>query len=169
MSRKIAIDSKFHPDGRSIIGQSGRPAIEQSDEEVMNAECARLFTEAAGAFGTGKEVAFALKVDASFVTHLRDGSKGVALRHVLPLLRKRDSALAFINALCDIAGVAHAKPKRSVTKRDAERQLTLELRRLAPVFELLRRNAAETLGTDEDGIDDALDEVTSERSFGGQR
>jgi hypothetical protein len=159
------IDSKLPQDTWSTTGQLKCLPVDQADEDSTNDECARLFSVAAGTYGTGKEVAFALRVDPSFVTHLRAGSKGVALRHVLPLLRKKESALAFINSLCDIAGVAHAKPKRTVTKRDAERQLTLELRRLAPVFELLRREAASKLGTDENGIDEALDEVTAEHRF----
>lgn len=168
MSRKLAIDPDFSQTGGSNKGPIGGPSDARDDKAEL---AARVFKQACGAFGNGKEVAFALGLDQSFVNRLSCAEKRIALADCLPLLHKKDSALAFINALCDIAGLAHAKAKRTVTKRDAERQLTLELRRLAPVFELLRRNAAQALETDEEGIDDALDEVTAERSFtgGGQR
>lgn len=162
MPRNIAIDSKFSPDAGSNQGPNDGPG----DSREKRAEiAARIFKQSCGAFGNGKEVAFLLGIDQSFVVKLATAEKRIALADCLPLLTKKESALAFINALCDIAGVAHAKPRREVTKRDAERQLTLELRRLAPVFELLRKEAAAKLGTDEEGIDEALDEMTGEVRF----
>lgn len=163
MSRRIAIDPKFSPEPRSNQGQIDGPVVDRDENADIAAD---VFKQACGAFGSGKEVAFALKLDQAFVCRLAAAEKRVALADCLPLLRKKESALAFINALCDIAGVAHAKPKRTITKRESERQLVLQLRRLAGVYELVRKEAAAQLGTHEDEIDESLDDVTQEHYVG---
>lgn len=161
MRKSSPIDSKVQHEGRSRRGQDDGRTLDQADHDSTNDECARLFTIAAGNFGSGKEVAFALRVDPSFVTHLRDGSKSVGLRHVLPLIAAQgEKALPIINALCDLAGVAHARPRRKVTKRESERQLLLQLRRLTGVYELVRKEAAAQLGTQEQEIDESLDDTS---------
>lgn len=168
MPRKIATDSKFAESDEGTQGVDVRPVLPPSLQDDDESQAIRIYDGGVAATGT-KADALAHDLGMTFqkLSDYRNGNRTIAMHRLIRLIRKdQNAALYIIAQLCELAGLAAPKKKRTVTKRDAERQLTMELRRLAPVFELLRRNAAESLGTDEEGIDDALDEITSERRFG---
>lgn len=171
MPRNIAIDSKFAEMPEGSEGVNVQPVLPASLRDDDQSQAIRIYDGAIASTDTKAEaLASDLGITFQKLSDYRTGKRPVTFYRVIRFIRKNpDAAMFIIGELCELAGLAPPKKKRTVTKRDAERQLTLELRRLAPVFELLRRNAAESLGTDEEGIDDALDEVTAERSFGGQK
>jgi hypothetical protein len=167
MPRKIAIDSKFAEPDEGSEGVDVRPALPPSLQDDDESQAIRIYDGGVTATGT-KADALAVDLEMTFqkLSDYRNGKRTIALHRLVRLIRKDETAALYvIGELCAMAGLAAPRKKRSVTRRDAERQLTMELRRLSPVFELLRRSAAESLGTDEDGIDDALDEVTGEVRF----
>jgi len=167
MRKSPLIDSKFADADGGSEGVELRPVLPPSLQDDDEAQAIRIFDRGIAATGVKADaVAAELGIAFQKLSDYRTGKRTIAAHRFIRLIRKNeDAALAIIGELCAIAGLAPPKKKRSVTKRDAERQLTLELRRLAPVFELLRKEAAAKLGTDEEGIDDALEEVTGERVF----
>lgn len=167
MRKNIAIDSKFAESDKGTEGVVVTPVVPRSLTDDDESQAIRIYDGGVSATGI-KADALAPHLGMPFqkLSDYRNGNRTIAMHRLVRLIRKDEKAALYVlGQLCELAGLAAPKKKRTVTKRDAERQLTLELRRLAPVFELLRKNAAQALETDEEGIDDALDEVTQERAF----
>jgi hypothetical protein len=160
------MNTKLRPEHRSTEGKFAEPGNNTSSvEEHDNALITQWFSDAAKAYGSGKEVAFALGCDPSFVTALKGGAKSVAGRYLVAMLRKPESAAVLLNAMCRFAGFASPKAPRKVSKQDAQRQLSLEVRAMGSVYEIARARAAAKLGTEESDLDAALDEVTGVHDF----
>jgi hypothetical protein len=93
---------------------------------------------------------------------MRCGKKPVALRHLVAVMKADpQSAMAGVAALCAELGLAPPRPKRTVTKREVETTIARRVRRCVDLYEMVRRHAALELGTDEEQVDRALDDVDS--------
>jgi len=164
------MNTKLRPEPRSTEGKFTEPSNNASSvDEHDNDLITQWFSDSAKAYGSGKEVAFALSCDPSFVTALKSGAKSVAGRYLVAMLRKPESAAVLLNAMCRFAGFAPPKAPRRVSKQEAHRQLAFEVRAMGSVYEIARARAAAKLGTDESDLDAALDEVTGVRDFGGSQ
>lgn len=168
---------ELRPTPRSNLGKNDLPresttSLQDHDNELIT----KWFAESAGAFGSGKEVAFALKVDQSFVSLLKGGAKAVAGRYLIPLLRKHDSAIALltsmiefagrdvalemITVLCKMTGLETPKPKKRLAKADVRKQLDIEFKKQPALVELFLGQVARAFGAELEEVKDAWCEST---------
>jgi hypothetical protein len=169
MPRKIAIDSKFAECDEGTEGVIATPALPKTLQDDDESQAIRIYDGGVAATGT-KADALAVDLGMTFqkLSDYRNGNRTIALHRLVRLIRKDEKAALFIiGELCALAGLAAPRRKRTVTKRESERQLLLQLRRLTGVYELVRKEAAAQLGTEEQEIDESLDDVTAEHRVAG--
>jgi hypothetical protein len=177
------MNTKLRPEPRSTEGKFAEPGNNTSSvEEHDNDLITRWFSDSAKAYGSGKEVAFALGCDPSFVTALKGGAKSVAGRYLVAMLRKpesavslltdmitfsgRDVAVELITVLCKLTGLEPPKPKKRIDRSKVKQQLLFEIDRAPQVFELFVERIARSSGASEDEVRDAWSESTDIRELG---
>lgn len=130
--------------------------------EGEDRHAARWFDAAAKEYGANKVTALDLGVSENHVSDMRSGDRSTPLRALRPLLAKRASALALINALCDEAGLPHVRATKRIDHKKVKRRAVTTLRAIGPVWEALRGQLATEMGTSEEEIEWAADENTAE-------
>lgn len=109
-------------DGVRSLGEGSSPAIRSASirkgpkrvAAETDGEAAKWFDAAVGCWGKGVAYAAELGVVESFLSEMRAGKRGIALRHLLPLLGHPESVLAFVAPLLESVGYV-ARPTRGIT------------------------------------------------------
>jgi hypothetical protein len=110
-----------------------------------------------------KSAAAKLGISEAHLSDLCNDRRTLAFHRVRMLCRKhQDAALSILTDLAKDAGLVPPRKKRTVSQPVAQRQMILELRELAPVYELIVTAAAAKLGTDETVLHDILEDARDE-------
>jgi hypothetical protein len=123
----------------------------------LDAQAAKWFDSAVGAYGKAQALALELDVTESYLSDMRAGDRSTPLRALLPLLKSRDAVLAFVAPLCDAVGLAEPQPKRTVSREEVDAKTAQLVRRTVTLWKLLRSEVAAELGADEEQVDLAIE------------
>ena len=114
--RTTVLDEGVRSRGEDTSRELHRKGPKRISAET-DGEAARWFDAAVGCWGKGVAYASELGVMESFLSEMRAGKRGIALRHLLPLLGHTEAVLAFVAPLLESIGYV-ARPVRGLTEAE---------------------------------------------------